>query len=101
VPVLHTVGRGVHSRKPEEARRISEAAFPSAKKIELFARGGIPGWAAWGNQVSASVELDKELKRTDAQNAVSPERLAELKEFYDGIQPQSETHPPVSASTSS
>jgi site-specific DNA-methyltransferase (adenine-specific) len=83
VPVLETVGRGVHSRKPEEARRIIEAAFPDANKIELFARGEIPGWATWGNQTEASPELEAELKKTDKQHAVSDKRIKELHEYYN------------------
>jgi len=38
-----------HSRKPDEQYPLIEAcSFPS--RLELFARGTRPGWAAWGNQ---------------------------------------------------
>ena len=38
-----------HSRKPDEARRMIEAYYPTLPKIELFARGEArPGWDAWG-----------------------------------------------------
>ena len=40
--------RAGHSRKPDEVRRRIEAMFPSARKIELFAREHIAKWAAWG-----------------------------------------------------
>lgn len=94
VPVIETVGRGVHSRKPEEARRILEAAFRDAKKIELFARGHIEGWATWGNQTEVADEgLGEALKQTDAQNAVSPERLKSIQAYYDGLVPAAEATP--------
>lgn len=38
-----------HSRKPDEQYAIIEACSPGPY-LELFARGGRPGWAAWGNQ---------------------------------------------------
>lgn len=40
-----------HSKKPECAYKMLEALFPSARKLELFARNNRPGWDAWGNQV--------------------------------------------------
>jgi N6-adenosine-specific RNA methylase IME4 len=42
--------RGLHSRKPDRARRDIEAMFPAARRIELFARMRTPGWEAWGNE---------------------------------------------------
>ncbi|NIJ35492.1 N6-adenosine-specific RNA methylase IME4 [Sphingopyxis panaciterrae] len=38
-----------HSRKPDELYDIIEACSPGPR-LELFARGGRPGWEAWGNQ---------------------------------------------------
>jgi N6-adenosine-specific RNA methylase IME4 len=38
-----------HSRKPDELYPLIEACSPGPR-IELFARGGRPGWAVWGNQ---------------------------------------------------
>lgn len=40
-----------HSRKPDEFYDIIEACSPGPR-LELFARGGRPGWTAWGNQAS-------------------------------------------------
>ena len=37
-----------HSRKPADAYRIIEAAFPDFAKIELFSRASRKGWDAWG-----------------------------------------------------
>ena len=42
--------RGRHSAKPTEVRDHIAAAFPDARKVELFARVRVPGWDAWGNE---------------------------------------------------
>lgn len=40
-----------HSQKPQAARTMIEAYFPSVPKIELFARAPVaPGWDLWGNE---------------------------------------------------
>jgi N6-adenosine-specific RNA methylase IME4 len=38
-----------HSRKPDEAYPLIESCSPGPY-LELFARGGRPGWTTWGNQ---------------------------------------------------
>lgn len=40
-----------HSRKPVCAYEMIEAMFPTAKKIELFARNTRIGWSSWGDEV--------------------------------------------------
>jgi len=40
-----------HSRKPDEVCARIERLYPSASRIELFARRVRPGWDAWGNEV--------------------------------------------------
>lgn len=40
--------RGLHSAKPEAARRRVETMFPDARRLEMFARERIVGWDAWG-----------------------------------------------------
>jgi hypothetical protein len=40
-----------HSRKPDELYDIIEACSPGPY-LELFARGGRPGWSSWGNQAA-------------------------------------------------
>jgi N6-adenosine-specific RNA methylase IME4 len=45
--------RGEHSAKPAEVRARIERMFPTQTKIELFARGRISGWAAWGLETDA------------------------------------------------
>lgn len=48
---------GEHSSKPWEARNKLEQLYGDVPRIELFARESSPGWDAWGNQCSQSVEL--------------------------------------------
>lgn len=43
--------RGKHSVKPPEFMEMVERVTTGAR-IELFARGARPGWAAWGNEVA-------------------------------------------------
>ena len=48
---------GRHSAKPPEARaRIERLMGPTEAKIELFARERVPGWDAWGNEITSDVE---------------------------------------------
>ena len=43
--------RQEHSRKPDEVHRRIEALYPTARKIELFARRPMDGWDNWGDQI--------------------------------------------------
>lgn len=44
-----------HSRKPEVFRELVDNLYTSGTRVELFARGGLPGnWAAWGSEVEAA-----------------------------------------------
>jgi N6-adenosine-specific RNA methylase IME4 len=48
-PQVQMYPRGRHSAKPDEFRVMIEQLFPTAPKIELFARGTpASGWDAWG-----------------------------------------------------
>jgi N6-adenosine-specific RNA methylase IME4 len=40
--------RGRHSQKPAVIYDLLEAMYPSAARLELFARGSRPGWDRWG-----------------------------------------------------
>jgi N6-adenosine-specific RNA methylase IME4 len=42
--------RTEHSRKPDHGHEAFERMYPTASKIELFARRARPGWQVWGNQ---------------------------------------------------
>ena len=43
--------RTEHSVKPDEIRDRIFLMYPNAQRIELFARGIVEGWDAWGNEV--------------------------------------------------
>lgn len=45
---LISVPRKEHSEKPLEVPKNIELMFPHHKRIELFARRAMPGWAHWG-----------------------------------------------------
>jgi N6-adenosine-specific RNA methylase IME4/ParB-like chromosome segregation protein Spo0J len=50
--VIEAKKRG-HSRKPDETYERIERMYPTASKVELFARGKPrAGWTAWGNEVT-------------------------------------------------
>ncbi|MDG5816958.1 MT-A70 family methyltransferase [Chitinispirillales bacterium ANBcel5] len=42
-----TAKRGKHPEKPDDVYRIIEKAYPTLKKIELFARKDRKGWKRW------------------------------------------------------
>ncbi|MCA1700160.1 MAG: hypothetical protein LC790_15145, partial [Actinobacteria bacterium] len=45
--------RGRHSQKPACFYELIERLYPSACKLELFARHPRPGWAVYGNELAA------------------------------------------------
>jgi N6-adenosine-specific RNA methylase IME4 len=50
--------RGIHSGKPPKARLLLETMFPhfdETTRIELFARGRIPGWSVHGYEAESGV----------------------------------------------
>ncbi|KRE90808.1 hypothetical protein ASG87_01345 [Frateuria sp. Soil773] len=55
--------RGAHSQKPTLFHDELMRLFPTTKEgrpcrfLELFARAGVPGWDAWGNQAPGSAPL--------------------------------------------
>lgn len=44
--------RTEHSRKPDDVHERIEKMYPTASKIELFARRPRDGWTIWGNEVN-------------------------------------------------
>lgn len=40
-----------HSKKPQRGYEMIEDMFPSARKLEMFARNERDGWDCWGNEV--------------------------------------------------
>lgn len=49
---LITEKKREHSRKPEYVQDMLDLMYPTAKKIELFARRTRDGWDAWGNETT-------------------------------------------------
>ena len=45
-----------HSHKPDEIRDLIRSWFPSARRLELFARTASEGWDVWGDQAPGSVD---------------------------------------------
>lgn len=43
-----------HSRKPDEARERLVALMGDVPRIELFARGPVPGWEVWGDEACSA-----------------------------------------------
>jgi len=41
-----------HSHKPDEVHERIESLYPTATKVELFARRPRQGWQVWGNQIN-------------------------------------------------
>jgi N6-adenosine-specific RNA methylase IME4 len=50
VPNVVMAPRRDHSRKPDEVQARIERLYPQARRLEMFARAGRPGWVAWGNE---------------------------------------------------
>ena len=44
-----------HSQKPEIAYKFIEDLYPTASKLELFARNKRVGWTCWGNEISNDI----------------------------------------------
>ena len=47
-PSIIRAARGAHSAKPAIVREQIEAMYGNVPRIELFARGPVPGWDTWG-----------------------------------------------------
>ena len=45
-----------HSVKPPRFAEIIKDMFPSAKRLEMFARRRRPAWDVWGNEVGSGSE---------------------------------------------
>jgi len=51
--VFDGVTSGRHSEKPHSVRDWIVSAYPTAGRIELFARSESPGWTTWGHEAPA------------------------------------------------
>lgn len=56
--------RREHSRKPDEVMARIERLYPSAVKLEMFARQRRPGWMAHGNQVPGGSDVEIPMRAT-------------------------------------
>ena len=50
--------RSRHSAKPPEVRDMIARWFPTARRLEMFAREQAEGWTCWGNEVDANAESE-------------------------------------------
>jgi N6-adenosine-specific RNA methylase IME4 len=50
VPQVVMAPKQAHSKKPREVHERIEQLYPSARRIELFARAARTGWDAWGQE---------------------------------------------------
>lgn len=50
-----------HSKKPDMIRERIVSLMGDLPRVELFARQRVPGWDAWGNEVTPSPGLAEEL----------------------------------------
>lgn len=53
--VIHS-RRGRHSEKPKVVYEIIERIYPSAMKLEMFARDHLEGWDVWGNEAPKKIQ---------------------------------------------
>lgn len=52
-----------HSKKPENLQDSLDLMFPSANKIEIFARRSRPGWTCLGNEVCGGEDIRESLRK--------------------------------------
>lgn len=57
-----------HSRKPPNLHISLEKMFPTAQKLELFARRDVPGWMCCGNECPSTMgeDINDSIKRLQA-----------------------------------
>ena len=61
-----------HSRKPDEMYGVIESCSPGPR-LELFARSGREGWAAWGNQAEYAPSWPTYWHNSAAERDAGPE----------------------------
>jgi site-specific DNA-methyltransferase (adenine-specific) len=57
VPNLVIAERRDHSHKPDEVRQRIVRLVGDLPRVELFARERVPGWDAWGNEITSDISL--------------------------------------------
>ena len=75
--------RTQHSCKPDEVMRRIERLYPTASRIELFARRRTPGWDSWVTNFRLTNNVgwvyDKRPNRTDKRRQAFPVTLREIR----------------------
>ena len=73
-PSVVTIPRTAHSEKPPYFRELIDRMYPSASKIELFARVSISGWECWGNEITGQDDGERGTPRQQGLGAgtISP-----------------------------
>ena len=51
-----------HSKKPDEVRTRIVQLLGDVPRVELFARQTVPGWDAWGNEITCSPGLKERMR---------------------------------------
>jgi N6-adenosine-specific RNA methylase IME4 len=68
-PSMFRFRKGKHSAKPPQIRKYIEEMYPmlgQRNRIELFARGKVPGWTVWGNEaVPSTLSPDSNVAQSD------------------------------------
>jgi N6-adenosine-specific RNA methylase IME4 len=86
-PSVFSYRRGRHSAKPPEVRKAIEEMFPHIKqgeRLEMFARGKIPGWTVWGNEAEPEI-VGPEITRASNVAPVDPRLGQSVKAVIDDL----------------
>jgi N6-adenosine-specific RNA methylase IME4 len=75
IPSVIRACRGRHSQKPQLVYDVIDRMWPTAQKIEFFARATRAGWTTWGGEVQADVE------QTQTVLLASRERIRALESY--------------------
>jgi N6-adenosine-specific RNA methylase IME4 len=77
-PSVFSYPRKEHSAKPPEVRKAIEQMFPmfgEQDRIELFARGEVPGWRVWGDEAIERLVRGDNIVPVDAKTEENVKRL--------------------------
>lgn len=56
LPQVVLAPRENHSKKPDIFRNLIEQAYGKRPRLEMFARGNVPGWDVWGAEAVLNVK---------------------------------------------
>lgn len=75
VPQVLLAPRGRHSEKPATVRDLIVRLYGDRPRIELFARQAALGWDAWGNEVTATDDLEQFIVDRDSESPGFSEKV--------------------------